>query len=68
MTAAFSSWSAFFAMGGYAFHVWTSVLIVVGSMLMLTTVIYYQGKKSERAVRRKMDNIVSASTKDEYTQ
>lgn len=39
MTPAFSSWSAFFAMGGYAFYVWLAVictLIPLGALLLHT--------------------------------
>lgn len=44
MTPAFSSWQAFFAMGGYAFYVWLAVactLIALG-VLVLHTVIQRQ--------------------------
>ncbi len=33
MNAAFSSWQAFFAMGGYAFYVWLAVAATLLSLL-----------------------------------
>lgn len=41
MTPAFSSWQAFFAMGGYAFFVWLSVIVtlIALSALVLHTVL-----------------------------
>ncbi|MCE0489299.1 heme exporter protein CcmD [Pantoea sp. Mb-10] len=41
MTPAFTSWQAFFAMGGYAFYVWLAVamtLIALVSLLLHTVV------------------------------
>lgn len=35
MNAAFTSWSAFFAMGGYAFYVWLAVAVTLLSLLSL---------------------------------
>lgn len=32
MNAAFPSWQAFFAMGGYAFYVWLSVIVTLISL------------------------------------
>jgi heme exporter protein D len=39
MTPAFSSWHDFFAMGGYAFYVWLSVIVTLisfGGLLLHT--------------------------------
>lgn len=36
MTPAFSSWHAFFAMGGYAFYVWLAVACTLLSLIGLT--------------------------------
>ncbi len=39
MTPAFSSWPAFFAMGGYAFYVWLAVactLLALGGLVLHT--------------------------------
>lgn len=41
MTPAFTSWQAFFAMGGYAFYVWLAVvctLIALGGLVVHTVV------------------------------
>ncbi|WP_336219344.1 heme exporter protein CcmD [Citrobacter amalonaticus] len=35
MTSAFSSWSEFFAMGGYAFYVWLAVAMSVIPLAVL---------------------------------
>lgn len=35
MNAAFTSWRAFFAMGGYAFYVWLAVIVTLISLLGL---------------------------------
>ncbi|MBS2693627.1 heme exporter protein CcmD, partial [Salmonella enterica subsp. enterica serovar 1,4,[5],12:i:-] len=35
MNAAFDSWPAFFAMGGYAFYVWLAVAVTLISLLGL---------------------------------
>lgn len=33
MNAAFSSWQDFFAMGGYAFYVWLSVIVTLSALI-----------------------------------
>lgn len=33
MNAAFPTWHAFFAMGGYAFYVWLSVIVTLSSLI-----------------------------------
>lgn len=41
MTPAFSSWSGFFAMGGYAFYVWLAVactLIALAGLVLHTVI------------------------------
>lgn len=35
MTSAFSSWSEFFAMGGYAFYVWLAVAMSIIPLVVL---------------------------------
>lgn len=53
MTAAFPSWAAFFAMGGYAFYVWLSVAVTLLSLtgLLLHTVL--QRRRLIAAVHRR---------------
>ena len=63
MTPAFDSWQAFLAMGVHAFHVWTSVALTVGSMLILAGLIIYQQKKCEQRVRKQFQ--LSSSIQDE---
>ncbi|CAI2788429.1 Cytochrome c-type biogenesis protein CcmD [Serratia grimesii] len=42
MNAAFTSWQAFFAMGGYAFYVWLAVSITLLSLLGLVVHTFWQ--------------------------
>ncbi|MFS7159640.1 heme exporter protein CcmD [Serratia proteamaculans] len=42
MNAAFTSWQAFFAMGGYAFYVWLSVAVTLLSLLGLVAHTFWQ--------------------------
>ncbi|MBS0970322.1 heme exporter protein CcmD [Chimaeribacter arupi] len=53
MSPAFSSWAAFFAMGGYAFYVWLSVGVTLLTLagLLLHTVL--QRRQVIAAVRRR---------------
>ncbi|MCT7108692.1 heme exporter protein CcmD, partial [Salmonella enterica] len=39
MSPAFSSWSDFFAMGGYAFFVWLAVAMTVAPLIMLSPLV-----------------------------
>ena len=53
MTPAFSSWSAFFQMGGYAFYVWLSVgmtLLALGCLIIHTLV---QRKQLLKEIRQR---------------
>lgn len=45
MSTAFSSWSAFFAMGGYAFYVWLSVAVTFLSLFALVVHTLWQRRK-----------------------
>ncbi|MFK3839352.1 MULTISPECIES: heme exporter protein CcmD [Serratia] len=45
MNAAFSSWQAFFAMGGYAFYVWLAVSITLLSLLGLVVHTFWQRRQ-----------------------
>lgn len=45
MNAAFSSWQAFFAMGGYAFYVWLAVAATLLSLLGLLVHTLWQRKQ-----------------------
>ncbi|CAI1532814.1 MULTISPECIES: heme exporter protein CcmD [Serratia] len=42
MNAAFTSWQAFFAMGGYAFYVWLAVAVTLLSLLGLVAHTFWQ--------------------------
>ena len=55
MNAAFDSWSAFFAMGGYAFYVWLAVAATLISLLGLVAHTVWQRRQllaGSAAVRR----------------
>lgn len=52
MSAAFSSWQAFFAMGGYAFYVWLAVAVTLFSLLGLLLHTLWQRKQLLAEVRR----------------
>ena len=45
MNAAFDSWSAFFAMGGYAFYVWLAVAATLISLLGLVAHTVWQRRQ-----------------------
>ncbi|WP_269935907.1 heme exporter protein CcmD [Serratia liquefaciens] len=45
MNAAFTSWPAFFAMGGYAFYVWLAVAITLLSLLGLVAHTFWQRRQ-----------------------
>ncbi|WP_411755450.1 heme exporter protein CcmD [Serratia sp. (in: enterobacteria)] len=52
MNAAFSSWQAFFAMGGYAFYVWLAVAATLLSLLGLLVHTLWQRKQLLAEVSR----------------
>ncbi|QXN60835.1 heme exporter protein CcmD [Serratia fonticola] len=52
MNAAFSSWQAFFAMGGYAFYVWLAVAVTLLSLLGLLVHTLWQRKQLLTEVSR----------------
>ncbi|HHQ6625080.1 TPA: heme exporter protein CcmD [Serratia fonticola] len=52
MNAAFSSWQAFFAMGGYAFYVWLAVAVTLLSLLGLLVHTLWQRKQLLAEVSR----------------
>ncbi|CAI0984433.1 heme exporter protein CcmD [Serratia quinivorans] len=45
MNAAFTSWQAFFAMGGYAFYVWLAVAVTLLSLLGLVAHTFWQRRQ-----------------------
>lgn len=50
--SAFSSWSAFFAMGGYAFFVWLAVAFTLVPLLCLVVHIRLQRRTLLHEIRR----------------
>lgn len=52
MNTAFSSWQAFFAMGGYAFYVWLAVAVTLLSLLGLLVHTLWQRKQLLAEVSR----------------
>ena len=52
MTPAFSSFSAFWQMGGYAFYVWLSVAVTVVALVGLVGHTFWQHRMLLQAVRR----------------
>ncbi|TQI81501.1 heme exporter protein D [Serratia fonticola] len=52
MSAAFDSWQAFFAMGGYAFYVWLAVAATLLSLLGLFIHTLWQRKQLLAEVSR----------------
>lgn len=54
MNTAFSSWSAFFAMGGYAFYVWFAVGVTLFSLAGLLLYTGWQRKQLLAAIRRQL--------------
>lgn len=52
MNPAFSSWQAFFAMGGYAFYVWLAVAVTLLSLLGLLGHTLWQRKQLLAEVSR----------------
>lgn len=53
MTPAFSSWQAFFAMGGYGFFVWMAACITLISLSGLVIHTVLQRKKLLAEIRRR---------------
>lgn len=53
MNAAFSSWQAFFDMGGYAFYVWLSVAATLISLIGLVAHTMVQRRQILADVRRR---------------
>lgn len=53
MNVAFSSWQAFFAMGGYAFYVWLAVVVTLISLLSLVVHTLWQRKQLLKEVSRR---------------
>ena len=54
MNAAFSSWPAFFAMGGYAFYVWFAVGVTLFSLAGLLVHTWWQRQQLLAAIRRQV--------------
>lgn len=53
-SAAFNSWSAFFAMGGYGFYVWLAVAVTLFSLLGLLMHTLWQRKQLFVEIRRQV--------------
>ncbi|CAI0699289.1 Cytochrome c-type biogenesis protein CcmD [Serratia entomophila] len=53
MNAAFTSWQAFFAMGGYAFYVWLAVAVTLLSLLGLVGHTLWQRKRLLKEIGRR---------------
>lgn len=53
MSAAFDSWAAFFAMGGYAFYVWLAVAATLIPLLGLVCHTQWQRRQLLAEVRRR---------------
>ena len=62
MSFAFESFQHFLAMGGYAFNVWLSFGITLGSMLILLGVILSQDKKTKQLVKRQAQLLSQKTT------
>ena len=68
MTPAFSSWHAFFAMGGYAFYVW---LAVAGSVLVLSLLIgwgWHAAEQERERDRQAMLGLLGYASLDALTE
>jgi heme exporter protein D len=50
MTSAFASWTAFFAMGGYALYVWLSVFFTVAPLVILALYSWQQHRQTMREI------------------
>jgi len=55
MTPAFHSLAQFFAMGGYAFYVWLSVIVTVAIMVILVISSAYQRRYLWRVIAARQD-------------
>lgn len=67
MNAAFTSWQAFFAMGGYAFYVWLAVAVTLLSLLGLVAHTFWQRRQlldEIDAVRHANDVFVIRSSRN----
>ncbi|KGT91863.1 cell shape determination protein CcmD [Erwinia typographi] len=53
MTPAFSSWPAFFAMGGYAFYVWLAVACTLIALTGLVLHTIVQRRRLLNAIRQR---------------
>ncbi|MEB5972395.1 heme exporter protein CcmD [Pantoea dispersa] len=63
MTPAFASWSAFFAMGGYAFYVWLAVCFTLTPLigLVLHTVLFRRRLLAEIRQRQSRERRIRAA-------
>jgi len=52
MNFAFESFQHFLHMGGYAFNVWASFAVALGSMLILAASIWGQDRATEKLIKR----------------
>ena len=64
MTPAFSSWSDFFAMGGYAFYVWLAVILTLIPLigLVLHTLLFRRRLLAEIRQRQSRERRTRAAT------
>lgn len=71
MTPAFSSWQAFFAMGGYAFYVWLAVCFTVIPLVALFIHSVLQRRRLLAEIRQRQSRerrIRAAKTKKAVTE
>ncbi|WP_410014166.1 heme exporter protein CcmD [Sodalis sp. C49] len=52
MSPAFTSWTAFFAMGGYGFYVWLAVAVTLASLAGLIAHTLWRRQQLLDAIRR----------------
>ncbi|EAP3462006.1 heme exporter protein CcmD [Salmonella enterica] len=65
MSPAFSSWSDFFAMGGYAFFVWLAVAMTVAPLVLLALHTVLQRRAILRGVAQQRARMRAAQAQQE---
>ncbi|EFS0020586.1 heme exporter protein CcmD [Salmonella enterica] len=65
MSPAFSSWSDFFAMGGYAFFVWLAVAMTVAPLALLALHTVLQRRAILRGVAQQRARMRAAQAQQE---
>ncbi|WAT01543.1 heme exporter protein CcmD [Rouxiella chamberiensis] len=53
MNAAFPTWQAFFAMGGYAFYVWLSVIVTLAALIGIVAHTVWHRRQLLAEIRRR---------------